>query len=256
MKISWTILGSSSGIASTERASPGHILSCDDRLFMFDCGSGATSSFLRSALEPDGLEAIIVSHTHADHISDLPMFVQMLYHAIEGRRVMLYLPSEAIAPISHYLDACYLFKEKLPFTLDFRSLDSEMDFLDGQITVRPIPNPHLNSNKKYVDVFGYSNLMQCYMFSMKVENKRIFYSADLLRIENIEDQLGNLDLLVVETTHIDLNHLPQMLAKNRVKKVVLTHIGDEELPAVREFADSVSSDSEIIIGEDNMTIEI
>jgi ribonuclease BN (tRNA processing enzyme) len=43
-----------------------------DRVFVIDCGRGAPSAFVDAALDFRCLDAIFVTHLHADHVGDLP----------------------------------------------------------------------------------------------------------------------------------------------------------------------------------------
>jgi ribonuclease BN (tRNA processing enzyme) len=44
----------------------------DDRVFVIDCGRGAPSAFVDAGLDFRRLEAVFVTHLHADHVGDLP----------------------------------------------------------------------------------------------------------------------------------------------------------------------------------------
>jgi ribonuclease BN (tRNA processing enzyme) len=44
----------------------------DDRIFVIDCGRGAPSAFVNADLDFRSLEAVFVTHLHADHVGDLP----------------------------------------------------------------------------------------------------------------------------------------------------------------------------------------
>jgi ribonuclease BN (tRNA processing enzyme) len=44
----------------------------DDRIFIIDCGRGAPSAFVDMGLDFTRLEAILITHLHADHTGDLP----------------------------------------------------------------------------------------------------------------------------------------------------------------------------------------
>jgi len=44
----------------------------DGRVFVVDCGRGAPSAFAEAGLDFSRLEAVFVTHLHADHVGDLP----------------------------------------------------------------------------------------------------------------------------------------------------------------------------------------
>src|SRR5580692_926740 len=44
----------------------------DGRVFVIDCGRGAPSAFAQAGLDFRRLEAIFLTHLHADHTGDLP----------------------------------------------------------------------------------------------------------------------------------------------------------------------------------------
>ena len=43
-----------------------------DRVFVIDCGRGAPSAFVDAGLDFRCLDAVFVTHLHADHVGDLP----------------------------------------------------------------------------------------------------------------------------------------------------------------------------------------
>jgi len=54
------------------RAGISSALIVDGRVFVIDCGRGAPSAYVDAGLDFRGLEAIFITHLHADHAGDLP----------------------------------------------------------------------------------------------------------------------------------------------------------------------------------------
>src|ERR1700677_4783594 len=54
------------------RAGISSALIVDERVFVIDCGRGSPSAFANARLGFTRLEAVFLSHLHADHIGDLP----------------------------------------------------------------------------------------------------------------------------------------------------------------------------------------
>src|SRR5580700_9541096 len=44
----------------------------DERVFVVDCGRGSPSAFAAAGLDFSRLEAVFLTHLHADHVGDLP----------------------------------------------------------------------------------------------------------------------------------------------------------------------------------------
>jgi ribonuclease BN (tRNA processing enzyme) len=47
-------------------------LTVGGRVFVVDCGRGSPSAFANAGLDFSRLEAVFLTHLHADHIGDLP----------------------------------------------------------------------------------------------------------------------------------------------------------------------------------------
>jgi ribonuclease BN (tRNA processing enzyme) len=44
----------------------------DGRVFVIDCGRGCPTAFIEAGLDFKSLEAVFITHLHADHVGDLP----------------------------------------------------------------------------------------------------------------------------------------------------------------------------------------
>ncbi len=225
--ISLSILGSSAGMPQPDRVNAGAVVTIDKRLILLDCGGGVSAAFRRAWLDPMAVERVIISHTHPDHISDLPLFVQMLYLAGRREPFVIHLPSEALETVKEYFRCLYLIPEKLPFEVEFLPIPKETIIDAAGIHIRPLRNSHLQGYRQLIESNGLKNQMQCYSLHITVGDKTILYSADLGSEKDLLPYLENLDLLVIESTHIDVPRLLDAVAKNHVRRVILTHIAED-----------------------------
>ncbi len=251
-----TILGSASGYPTFRRTSSGYVLDIDGRLILLDCGSGVTRAFLQAGLAPERVSTIIITHTDPDHISDLPQYVQMLKLSRKTGKLDVYVPGEAISPINNYLNACYLFREKLPFVLALNPIEDSWRIEEIDMTVRSIPNRHLSGNTGIIKQFGYPNKMQSYSYLIEYENKRFFYSGDIKSFDEIGAHLHDLDLLLIETSHIDLENCCEALSDKNIKKIILTHIADDKESELNNLATQNKYALNLTIARDGSSIEI
>ncbi|HEY7875010.1 MAG TPA: MBL fold metallo-hydrolase [Actinomycetota bacterium] len=70
MTLSLTVLGSSAMYATLERACSGYLVEVGGRRIWMDAGAGAWRNLLQHVDYPD-IDAVILSHQHPDHTSDL-----------------------------------------------------------------------------------------------------------------------------------------------------------------------------------------
>lgn len=69
-ELSVTSLGYWGAYPGAEAATSAFLLECDDTRVLIDCGSGVLMK-LQSYLRPEELDAVIITHYHADHTADL-----------------------------------------------------------------------------------------------------------------------------------------------------------------------------------------
>ena len=97
--------------------------------------------------------------------------------------------------------------------------------------------------------------MQSYSFRIETTEKDILYSGDIWSLDDIETHLKKLDLLVVETMHIDISALPALADKHGIGKVLLTHINDADLDRIRAFSRQAGP-KRFIVAEDGLSIKL
>ncbi len=79
-----TVLGTRSGMPAEGQPSSGYLVEVEDCRLLLDCGPGITTAL--SAVAPaQTLDAVVISHMHADHCYDLLPLGKSLLHARAAR---------------------------------------------------------------------------------------------------------------------------------------------------------------------------
>jgi ribonuclease Z len=71
VSISITLLGTGSPMPSPDRAGPATLISAGDEHYLVDAGRGVLMRLAAAGLGPTNLTAVLLTHLHSDHITDL-----------------------------------------------------------------------------------------------------------------------------------------------------------------------------------------
>ncbi len=107
----------------------GYLLEHGGKTLLMDCGSGVMGKLLAKT-DPAGLEAVLLSHLHFDHASDL--LVMRYYLEIVGKTVPVYLPPEDESPLRGLLTAP---------AFDVRAYPETLELMGLEITTLPVRHP-------------------------------------------------------------------------------------------------------------------
>ena len=140
MSLTFCILGTSSGLPVADKATSGYILKDTDSYTLIDCGGGIVQSYLKRGFDPLKVNRIFISHTHSDHVCELPLFLQLVYLRKRTEKIELYLPEEFIKPFRTYLKSLYIFEERIPFELQFHAIENQKKYRIDSVELTPVLN--------------------------------------------------------------------------------------------------------------------
>ena len=252
---SFVILGSSSGFPQAHRASSGYLLKVGNSCSLIDCGGGVTSSFLRTGIDPLSVDRIFISHTHPDHVCELPLFIQLVYLKGRTKKLDIYVPSEFEKIFNQYLNAVYLFKERMPFELKVIGYEHGFEFY-GNFSLEAFDTKHLIRYSEEVEKMKLPNKMQCHLFVINASARKILYSADIDSFDDVKDHLNGCHYAIIESTHIDLNEFLKAAPDFEVNRYILTHLGNpQEVEEIRS-AIKKSGLKNIDLAEDGLELPL
>jgi len=220
-----TFLGTSDGLPSADRHHASLLLELGGRVILLDCGEPCSHTLKRMGVDFDGIGAVFLTHMHSDHVGGFPMLVQSMWLERRTRPLPVWLPRRAIAPLRHWLHACYLYEPVLPFRLQWRPLANGTVARCGPVRVRACRTSHLDPAraafaKRHPEI-GFDP----FCFLIEGAGKRIGYSGDIGRVEDLRLLLARpLDLLVTELAHCAPGAMFEFLRDAPVKRVALTHL--------------------------------
>jgi ribonuclease BN (tRNA processing enzyme) len=234
------VLGNHGPFPGADGACSGFLLQDNDTNILIDCGSGVAGR-LQKYCKLEDLNAIVLSHLHSDHSSD--MFV--LRYAMQAKLALKSIakPLEVYTPVTP--EAYY------------RELDYNGVFRLHNIT---------DDMKIEIEGFKFTfyktaHMVECYGMRIEKDRKVFAYSADTTYHENIIKLAEGSDLFLCEANatenirktskppHLSVKEACDIARKAKAKKLLLTHFWFEE-PRENYTNDALGEFDNVILSEE------
>jgi ribonuclease BN (tRNA processing enzyme) len=235
VSIRLTILGKSPSWQDRDGACTGYLVEREGFSLLIDCGSGVFAK-LRSHHDYSLIDAVIVTHLHADHTLDLVPFAYALTVGpiLRTDRPVLHAPPGARAAWRRLCGA-WGSETLIEDAFDLREYDPARELAVGDLRVRFQPVPH------YVTTYALE-------LRGAGERPKLVFSADCGPNDELVEFARGADLLLIEATRLDgaergdedpdepPGHLTAANAgeighRAGVGRLVLTHFSDQLDPA-------------------------
>ena len=219
-----TFLGTGPGNAAAGRFQASILFEVGGRNVLLDAGEPCTSQLLDLGFALPDLDAIWITHAHADHLGGLPLLIQASW--LHGRKNALPLgvPQHLSDPLRTWLDTILLSSEVTHFPLDIFAWQTGKSLDFSGLSITPYPTTHLEGFQKMTGRLD----IESFLFDMTAESKRVVYSGDLGSPNDLHEILSEpIDLLICELAHFSPEELVAALRGARIGTLCLTHISTD-----------------------------
>lgn len=253
------VLGSGSCIVSQERCSAGYLIESEDTILMIDSGTGTSDMLRRKGVETSDIDAIINTHRHPDHISDLiPIVQDKVVRSFEQDEpdIFLYGPSGHL----DYLESRIFYEMKEDSDEFGSSFGFNLDMSEVE-TISDVAGFKIESFSAEHGPEGF----ECVSLHISKNSKTIFFTGDTDYFEGLSKNAAGADVLVADCSkpddrkaegHMTPTECAQVAEAAGVETLVLSHLYPEaEESDIVESAEK-AFDGNIVVAEDLMELEI
>ena len=221
------------------------------KVILLDCGYNIPQAFWKISQDPSYLDAIYITHIHADHTFGLPAL--LLWMRIHGR-------SRPLTVFGGVGVGAWL--EKL-LLLGYPGSYSPDRYFPIH-TVETIPGEPTVFGKCTLDVAQSEHSVRNLSIRITEDNRSMAYSGDGIPTQATRALFHGVHLLLHESYWLDgtehghscAHDLVPLAVAEKVEKLALIHIGEQEQEAVRAFAASTREHPHVITPNPGDILEV
>lgn len=220
-----TVLGSGTYQPDLNRHSSSYLLQIENKNLVFDFGRGVLDQLMRVGINYPDIDSIFISHTHADHCSELGSFLHVaLAEPYKGqfrtKELTIYGPKGLKYTISHILKAFNLQDKRPKYKIKIKELSNGENIKDKNYSVIVYSTNHSQSVKSLA-------------YRVEAADKIFAYGGDGGDSRGLRLACFDADLAVIEASWPaemqPKSHLSGVLAGKiatecNIKRLVATHI--------------------------------
>jgi ribonuclease BN (tRNA processing enzyme) len=224
-------LGTGSGVASLNRFHSSLLITSKNYNLLIDCGDAISRAILNQNINYNIIDAILISHLHADHYAGLPSLITQMKLGGRKKELSVFVHSSNKNFLEDFIFHSYVFKGRMNFKLTVIPFEDEKKInLTNDFNFISKLNSHL---KKYQtselkNKISFSSLS----FLIKDDENSCIYTGDVGSENDLYLFNEKVNWFISEITHINPNSLINVLKDLDPDKIILTHIDDERLQIV------------------------
>jgi ribonuclease Z len=230
----WVVLGTAASVPDADHDTVGYVLRGTDWAVLIECGGSPLYRLARLGIEREELEAVILTHGHADHIYGLPMLVQGLWLGGREESLPIYGPLQALDRARQLLELFTLAKREDMFEIEWKQIPlrphrAVLSLHGIEITASPVN--HASEETVALRLFS------------PATGQTLVYSSDTEPSSSLADLAAGANLLIHEAAGESRGHsspaqAAEVAREAGVAHLLLTHypVADTDLEQWRQRA--------------------
>ena len=250
------VIGSSASVPRPGRACSCHLVRARGTNILLDMGTGALAN-LRLVMDYPDLDAIVISHMHADHFLDLiPLRYGLKYGPLlRDDRMPIWLPPGGETQL-RALAATFV-------------REGPNDFLDEVFAINEYdPNAPLEIEKLTLTFAKTVHYIDAYAVRVERDGASVCYSSDTAPSAQVEALARGSSIFLCEAAlglanepgpirgHLSAIEAGEMAQRAGARRLVLTHYGTEFAPGELEDAARSVYHGPVAIADDGLELTI
>jgi ribonuclease BN (tRNA processing enzyme) len=244
-----TVIGSGDAFGSGGRFNTCFHLAAGGRNVLIDCGASSLIALKAQGVDPNAIDAVVLSHLHGDHFGGIPfLMLDAQYMSRRERPLTFAGPPGTAERIPALMEAMFAGSSKTQFRFPWHIVEIPLG----------VPTDVLGFSVASAEVIHFSGAPSTAL-RLSDGSKTLAYSGDTQWTDALLAIASGADLFVVEcydydrelTGHLNWRTVKARIADFGARRIMLTHMN----PTILARRDELRA-AGVLVAEDGLSVEV
>jgi len=212
--------------------------------FLLDCGASALIAMRAQGVEPNAIDAVLLTHFHGDHCAGVPfLLMDAMLGSKRSRPIVIAGPAGTAERMETLQEVLFPGSHLMKPKFDVEFIEMTLREMNNVLDLRVTPYPALHTPETVPTILR-----------VEVDDKVVTYTGDTDWTSELVAAADGADLLISECyyhqkrikMHMNYATLREHRRELRAKGIVLTHMSEDMLKHAAEVPEQCATDGMII----------